>query len=90
MNRNVSMLALAAAAGLFAAPASADTSDKKIAFSNNYAGNSWRQAMLKSYDIVTKKAVADKDRRGGRRVHHRGQGSADPGRADPEPDSAGL
>src|SRR4029079_10211004 len=37
----------------------ADTKDKKIAFSNNYAGNSWRQAMLKSYDIVTKKAVAD-------------------------------
>ena len=60
MNRNVSMLALAAAAGLFAAPALADTSDKKIAFSNNYAGNSWRQAMLKSYDIVSKKAVADK------------------------------
>jgi ABC-type sugar transport system substrate-binding protein len=24
----------------------ADTSGKKIAFSNNYAGNSWRQAML--------------------------------------------
>jgi ribose transport system substrate-binding protein len=38
----------------------ADTSGKKIAFSNNYAGNSWRQAMLKSYDLVTKKAVADK------------------------------
>lgn len=37
----------------------ADTSDKKIAFSNNYAGNSWRQAMLKSYGIVTKRAVAD-------------------------------
>jgi ribose transport system substrate-binding protein len=37
----------------------ADTSGKKIAFSNNYAGNSWRQAMLKSYDAVTKKAVAD-------------------------------
>ena len=54
------MLALAVAAGLFAAPAQADTSDKKIAFSNNYAGNSWRQAMLKSYDIVSKKAVADK------------------------------
>ncbi len=60
MNRNVSMLALAAAAGLFAASALADTSKMKIAFSNNYAGNSWRQAMLKSYDIVTKKAVADK------------------------------
>lgn len=40
--------------------ANADTSTKKIAFSNNYAGNSWRQAMLKSYDIVTKKAVADR------------------------------
>ena len=37
----------------------ADTKDKKIAFSNNYAGNCWRQAMLKSYDLVTKKAVAD-------------------------------
>jgi ribose transport system substrate-binding protein len=39
----------------------ADTSGKKIAFSNNYAGNSWRQAMLKSYEIVSKKAVADKE-----------------------------
>jgi ribose transport system substrate-binding protein len=38
----------------------ADTSGKRIAFSNNYAGNSWRQAMLNSYDLVTKKAVADK------------------------------
>jgi ribose transport system substrate-binding protein len=46
-------------AGVIAGTASADTSAKKIAFSNNYAGNSWRQAMLKSYDIVTKKAVAD-------------------------------
>ena len=36
----------------------ADTSGKKIAFSNNYAGNSWRQAMLKSFDVVAKKAVA--------------------------------
>ncbi|HEY5205283.1 MAG TPA: ABC transporter substrate-binding protein [Roseiarcus sp.] len=60
MNRNVSMLALAAAAGLLAAPALADTSKMKIAFSNNYAGNSWRQAMLKSYDAVAKQAVADK------------------------------
>jgi ribose transport system substrate-binding protein len=50
-------VALALAAG--AAGALADTSDKRIAFSNNYAGNSWRQAMLTSYDIVTKKAVAD-------------------------------
>src|SRR5246127_4815277 len=39
--------------------AQAETKNMRIAFSNNYAGNSWRQAMLKSYDIVTKKAVAD-------------------------------
>jgi ribose transport system substrate-binding protein len=52
--------ALALALGVAAGSALADTSGKKIAFSNNYAGNSWRQAMLKSYDIVTKKAVADK------------------------------
>ncbi len=39
--------------------ARADTKNMRIAFSNNYAGNSWRQAMLKSYDLVTKKAVAD-------------------------------
>ena len=56
--------ALAAVAALgstmLAGTAIADTSKMKIAFSNNYAGNSWRQAMLKSYDIVTKKAVADK------------------------------
>ena len=38
----------------------ADTSSMKIAFSNNYAGNSWRQAMLDSYGLVSEKAVADK------------------------------
>lgn len=45
---------------LAATAAQADTSDKKIALSNNYAGNSWRQAMLKSWEKVTSKAVADK------------------------------
>jgi ribose transport system substrate-binding protein len=50
----------ALAAVLASSTALADTSGKKIAFSNNYAGNSWRQAMLNSYDAVTKKAVADK------------------------------
>jgi ribose transport system substrate-binding protein len=45
---------------LVAGSSFADTSGKKIAFSNNYAGNSWRQAMLKSYEIVSKKMVADK------------------------------
>src|SRR3569833_1867085 len=44
---------------LMSGTALADTAQKKIAFSNNYAGNSWRQAMLKSYDLVTMKAVAD-------------------------------
>lgn len=42
-----------------AVPAVADTSQKKIALSNNYAGNSWRQAMLTSWDKITKQAVAD-------------------------------
>lgn len=37
----------------------ADTADKRIALSNNYAGNSWRQAMLSSWETVTSKAVAD-------------------------------
>jgi ribose transport system substrate-binding protein len=60
MKRFTTSLALAVlGVGVIAATASADTSGKKIAFSNNYAGNSWRQAMLKSYDLVTKKAVAD-------------------------------
>ena len=55
MNRITTTLLLAALGSTaLSVPAMADTSGKKIAFSNNYAGNSWRQAMLKSYDIVTK------------------------------------
>lgn len=46
-----------ALSALLATGALADTKDKKIALSNNYAGNSWRQAMLKSWDKVTKPAV---------------------------------
>lgn len=58
--RKISLfLAAALAAITVAMPASADTKDKKIALSNNYAGNSWRQSMLKSWDKVTKQAVAD-------------------------------
>nr|WP_158816733.1 ABC transporter substrate-binding protein [Methylocapsa sp. S129] len=61
MKYAVKRIALCALAStLMAGAAFADTSDKKIAFSNNYAGNSWRQAMLNSFDIVAKKAVADK------------------------------
>ena len=55
------MLALAAV-GVCVAAGSAqaeDTSGKRIALSNNYAGNSWRQAMLRSWEDVTGQAVND-------------------------------
>ena len=50
---------LTTALGALALPAVADTSDKRIALSNNYAGNSWRQAMLTSWETVTSPAVAE-------------------------------
>ncbi len=59
MYRKSIISALALGVALGAGAANADTSDKRIALSNNYAGNSWRQAMLKSWDKVAKKAVAD-------------------------------
>lgn len=53
-------LYLTTAAGLLLAQSAiAETSDKRIALSNNYAGNSWRQAMLRSWEKVTSEAVAD-------------------------------
>jgi ribose transport system substrate-binding protein len=52
------MLAASVAFACLCAPALADTSSKKIALSNNYAGNSWRQAMLTSWDKITKEAVS--------------------------------
>jgi len=57
----LSVLAIGVAMGVSALShaAVADTSDKKIALSNNYAGNSWRQAMLKSWGKIGQKAVAD-------------------------------
>lgn len=51
------LLASAAVSMTVFGPALADTSDKKIALSNNYAGNSWRQAMLTSWEKVTGEAV---------------------------------
>ncbi|MCY7418917.1 MAG: substrate-binding domain-containing protein [Chloroflexi bacterium] len=39
--------------------AQGDTADKRIALSNNYAGNSWRQAMLTSWEKNGTAAVAD-------------------------------
>jgi ribose transport system substrate-binding protein len=59
--KRIGSLLTATAVGvvLLSGAAVAETSGKKIALSNNYAGNSWRQAMLKSWDKVTKQAVAD-------------------------------
>jgi ribose transport system substrate-binding protein len=48
---------LTTALALVAMPGLADTADKRIALSNNYAGNSWRQAMLTSWETVTGPAV---------------------------------
>lgn len=59
MRKTALFVAAALTTLILAMPASADTKDKKIALSNNYAGNSWRQSMLKSWDKVTKQAVAD-------------------------------
>jgi ribose transport system substrate-binding protein len=53
-------LAISVLVGLTAPTLAADTATKKIALSNNFAGNSWRQAMLKSWDKVTKEALANK------------------------------
>lgn len=58
---NLHSLMLGAATGIaLTLPqlAMADTSGKSIALSNNYAGNSWRQAMLQGWEINAKEAVA--------------------------------
>jgi len=54
-----SVLGLGVAIAALTAPALADTSDKRIALSNNYAGNSWRQAMLGSWEKVAGQAQKD-------------------------------
>jgi ribose transport system substrate-binding protein len=48
----VSGAAIAADTGV----ATGDTADKRIALSNSYAGNSWRQQMLKTWDRATSDA----------------------------------
>jgi ribose transport system substrate-binding protein len=40
--------------------ATGDTTQKKIALSNSFAGNAWRQSMLKSWNAVAQQAVTDK------------------------------
>ena len=60
MHRVIGYLSLVAiGVALTGGAALADTSDKRIALSNNYAGNSWRQAMLRSWAKVTGEAVSD-------------------------------
>ncbi len=54
---------LLGAAGLVAATGAAqaqsDTSGMRIALSNNYAGNSWRQAMLQTWQETAEEAVSE-------------------------------
>lgn len=52
----IAVVATLAPALPFAA-ARADTTNKRFALSNNYAGNSWRQTMLKSWDDVVADAA---------------------------------
>ena len=59
MLKKTLLIILALGIALIVNVAMADTSGKRIALSNNYAGNSWRQAMLKSWDKVTSAAVKD-------------------------------
>ena len=59
MNKIVTATAVAVAISILAGSAWANTAQDRIALSNNYAGNSWRQAMLRSWDKVAKEAVAD-------------------------------
>lgn len=59
MKRTIALILTVLCVGLLASFSNAATSDKKIALSNNYAGNSWRQAMLKSWNKITSQAVKD-------------------------------
>lgn len=59
MNGPIKWALVAVLMGTGATTAIADTSDKRIALSNNYAGNSWRQAMLRSWETVAGQAVND-------------------------------
>ena len=56
------LVGTALASGAMAAEgkATGDTSGKVIALANNYAGNSWRQAMLRDWETVGKQAVDEK------------------------------
>ena len=55
--RKMLLASVAVACAAMPVSALAESADKKIALSNNYAGNSWRQAMLTSWEKVTSEAV---------------------------------
>lgn len=55
--KNMLLCAVAGLCMTLPAAGWSETSAKRIALSNNYAGNSWRQAMLQSWDKVTGEAV---------------------------------
>lgn len=56
----VAAIASSVALGATAQVATTSTASKKIALSNNYAGNAWRQTMLDDWKKVTDPAVASK------------------------------
>lgn len=67
MKKSMKLAALLLAGTAFASlalaadgKATGDTSGKVIALANNYAGNSWRQAMLQDWGTVAKQAVDQK------------------------------
>jgi ribose transport system substrate-binding protein len=52
--------ALSAAAFAADGPATNSTADKGIALSNSYAGNSWRQVMIRAFEKTANDAVDGK------------------------------
>ena len=84
------MLGVAVGVMAFSQAGLADTSGKRIALSNNYAGNSWRQAMLKSWEKVGTKAVADGVVAAADAFTHGREPGDRAGGSDPEPDHPGL
>jgi ribose transport system substrate-binding protein len=52
------VLSMGSAVAAETGPAAGDTSGAGIALSNSYAGNTWRQQMLKTWDAATKDALA--------------------------------
>ena len=69
--------------------ATGDTSKMKIAFSNSYAGNSFRQVMIKNFESMGAEAVKEGKIAGVATVSSNNS-SDRAGLTDPEPHPAGL